>query len=505
MKTQVINLESYDDRHSILDKLNWGQADRVILLFPLRGMPLSNKLDLKVIQRHCQTSKTKLALVTKNQQIIDFAYELNIPVFRSLRQAQKIAWEYMTRPEEPPVRPEKKHTRQELAALLKNERQPGWSAQKGVRLTAFALSILALLALAAFLIPGATIEYLPQLETQTLTLTLTASPAYSGFNLSGAVPARLVTISVEGRRSLQPSGTLSIPAQNASGLIEITNLTDQAITLPAGTIIRTADPTSAIRFRTSTEITLEASVGMKVSVPIEAENPGENSNLPAGTLVQLEGNFSRSLTVTNPEATSGGTTTETTAPTLDDYDQLSNELLDALWETALEEAHSGQHEMDILLDDQPQSVTIVEETFTPPDPQPSATLDLLLRVDYEILAIRWEDLSNMGNAILDATLPNGYAAQTETLTLTNLTQPVIGEDGQITWEAVFSRQIFTTRQEAAAVDAIRGQQVAKAANTFQDALSLPYKPEITVFPAWWPLMPFLEFRINTLDILQDNK
>lgn len=504
MKTQVINLESYDDRHSILDKLKWGQADRVILLFPLRNMPLSNKLDLKLIQRHCHTNETKLALVTKNQQIIDVAYELNIPVFPSLRKAQKIAWEYMTRPEKPPTRPEKKRTRQELAALVGHERQPGWSDKKAVRITAFTLSMLALLALAAFLIPGATIEYLPELETQSLTLTLTASPEFTTFNLSGAVPARLVTISVEGRRSLDPSGTISIPAQNASGLIEITNLTDQEITIPAGTIIRTPAPTNPIRFRTSIETTLEATVGAKVAVPIEAENPGENGNLPENTLVQIEGNLSRSLTAINPEPTSGGTTTETTAPTLDDYDQLATELLDALWETALDEARSGQHEQDILLDDQPQSVIIIEETFTPPDPQPSATLDLLLRVDYQILAIRWEDLSAMGNAILDATLSEGYAAQTETLTLTSLTEPVAGEDGQITWEASFSRQIFTTSEEAKAIQAIRGQQIDKAAGTFQTTLDLPYKPEITVFPEWWPLMPFLDFRINTLDILQDN-
>jgi hypothetical protein len=503
VKTQVINLESYDDRHSILDKLKWGQADRVILLFPLRGMPLSNKLDLKIIHRHCQTNETKLAMVTKNQQIKDFAYELNIPVFRSLRQAQKIAWEYMVREEEPAARPEKKFTRQELAEKIQHHRTPGWAQQKSVRITAFVLSILALLVLAAFLVPGAQIEYLPEFETQSLTLTLTASPAFSGFNLSGAVPARMESISVEGRSSLAPSGEMSIPAQNATGLIEITNLTDQPITIPAGTIIRTADPTSTIRFRTSTEVTLEALSGAKISIPIEAENPGENSNLPAETLVLAEGELSRSLTVTNPEPTTGGTTTTTTAPTAEDYDQLSGELLDALWLTALEEAQTVLDENDIILDDQPQSTTIIEETFSPPEPQPSAALDLLLRVEYEILTIRWEDLKDMGNAILDATLPDGYAAQAETLTIQNITPPVLGEDGQITWEAAIERQIFTTRQEAQAVHEIRGQTLNNAAENFQNALSLQQEPKIVVFPDWWPLVPFLDFRIQTIDILQD--
>ena len=55
MKTQVIHLESYDDRHSILDRLNWGQADRIIMIWPLRGTPLDHKLDLKLIHRRCLT------------------------------------------------------------------------------------------------------------------------------------------------------------------------------------------------------------------------------------------------------------------------------------------------------------------------------------------------------------------------------------------------------------------------------------------------------------------
>ncbi|HAY85032.1 MAG TPA: hypothetical protein DCY42_08950, partial [Chloroflexi bacterium] len=62
-----MHLESYDDRHSILDKLNWGQADRVIMVWPVRGIPLDNKLDLKLIHRRCQSAEVSLALVCKKR------------------------------------------------------------------------------------------------------------------------------------------------------------------------------------------------------------------------------------------------------------------------------------------------------------------------------------------------------------------------------------------------------------------------------------------------------
>ncbi|TES92248.1 MAG: hypothetical protein E3J88_01350, partial [Anaerolineales bacterium] len=68
MKTQILHLESYDDLHSIKDKLNWGQGERVILVWPLRGRPLNNKLNLLMVKRHTQALGAILALVTRRHR-----------------------------------------------------------------------------------------------------------------------------------------------------------------------------------------------------------------------------------------------------------------------------------------------------------------------------------------------------------------------------------------------------------------------------------------------------
>ncbi len=498
MKTQILHLESFDDRHSVLDKLNWGQADRVIMVWPVRGVPLANKLDLKLIHRRCQSSEMKLALVCKKREIIDFASELGIPVFRSLRQAQRVAWEYTLPPHQEIQRPANKRSQEELARLIQESAPAAWTQTKAFRLTAFTISIISVLVLAAYLIPGARIEYLPKFETQTLPLTISASPEYQTYNLSGAIPAYHLTVTVEGRRESEASGQTGIPDNPAKGIIVFTNLTDQAITIPQGTIIRTTDPISPYRFTTLSETTINPESGATTRVPIECTNPGPQGNLPENSLVVIEGDLSRSLTATNPEPTSGGDERLSRSPTLDDYQTLSEDLLTSLWQTALDEADLILEEKDLVVDTEPRTAVILEETFTPPEPEPSSTLSLLLRVEYEILYLKWSELQSMGNAILDVTLPEGYGTQSQTISIDSLTPPEVDETEQVLWEVEISRQIFTVQALPQTIDRILGRTPEKASQIFQTEMGLSQKPTISLFPEWWPLIPLSEVRIETV-------
>lgn len=503
VKTQVIHLEAYDDRHSIIDRLNWGQADRIILIWPLRGAPLDSKLDLKLIHRRCQSAGMELGLVCKKRQVKDFAFDLGIAVFRSLRQAQQTAWDNSQSPDREIEPPPKKHTREELAEMIQRSKPPGWTQKKSTRWVAFTISMLAVVTLAVFLIPGARIEYLPPSETQSLLLTLTADPEIDVFNLSGAIPTERLSITVEGRAETESTGETGIPDQHATGIIVLTNLTDQEIEVPDGTVIRTADPNTTIRFVTSIRATIDAESGATARIPIEAVNPGSSANLPADTLVILEGDLSRSITATNPQPTLGGSEQISPSPSSKDYEALSQQLLSSLWKTALEEAEQLLDEKDIILDSNPRSVIILEESFSPPEPQPSSVLTLLLRVEYEILAIRWEDLEAMGNATLDVTLPPGYAAQQETFELEPISEPQFGEDDLVTWETVLNRQIFKLEELQQTVRRVLGKQPDEAQKIIQSELNLREKPEITLFPQWWPILPLTEFRVEAIDLFQE--
>lgn len=504
MKTQVLNLESYDDRHSVLDKLKWSQSDRVIMIWPVRGTPLENKLDLKLIHRRCQRTDVKLAIVCKKRSILDFASELGIPVFRSLRQAQKLPWEYTLEPQPEVQTPTKKYNREELVELIEKSSPPVWMTNQKVRFAAFVISLVSVIVLAAFVIPGARIEYLPPVKTQSLTLELTASPQYQTFNLSGTIPAHYLTVTVEGRGETEATGQTGIPENPATGIIVFTNLTNQEVTIPRGTVVRTAGADSVVRFTTSTDASLGPEAGSTVNVPIEATNPGPQGNLSADSLVIIEGDLSRSLTATNPERTSGGNQRFSLAPAQEDYQELSEELLTSLWQTALEEAQSTLDEQDILLDSTPRSAAILEESFSPEEPQPSSTLSLILRVEYEILYLDWGELQAMGNAILDVTLPTGFNAQNESFQFTQISAPQIDDQDQVSWEVQLSRQIFTVNELPRTIKQILGRSPEKAGAILETELDLSAKPKISLFPEWWPIVPLLEVRIEAVDLHQDG-
>ena len=92
MKTQIIQLEAYDDTVSVRDKMGWGQTSRILLVWPAQGRPLDRRLDLVLLLRHSLALGAQLGLVTQDSQVRLTALELSIPVFKNLRQAQTGRW-----------------------------------------------------------------------------------------------------------------------------------------------------------------------------------------------------------------------------------------------------------------------------------------------------------------------------------------------------------------------------------------------------------------------------
>ena len=84
MKTQVIQLEPYDDVISIRDKMSWAKTDRILLVIPRRSKILARILDIRLLQRHAELVGARLAIVTRNVHLRLIAQELEIPVFSKL-------------------------------------------------------------------------------------------------------------------------------------------------------------------------------------------------------------------------------------------------------------------------------------------------------------------------------------------------------------------------------------------------------------------------------------
>jgi hypothetical protein len=508
MKTHILQLEQHDDVVSARDKMKWAKGERILLVWPEGGHVLNRQLDLVLLQRHSRSLGAQLALVTRDPDVTYYAPRLGIPVFKNLRKAQGDAhWRLPRRfrsikvksPGEVLGEPEAE-VRNLPPADLRQARPAPQTALPSptTRLAFFTLGVLAFLSISALLFPSAEVTLTPQSLLQETTVDVTASPDASGFTLSGVVPANTIEVIVEGRDRLPVSGSVQLPLDPARGSVEFTNLTDQPVEIPQGTLVSSQDP--ALEFSVTQAGQVPAGSGQTETLPVHALSPGSQGNLPAGSLVVLEGLLGTRLSATNPAPTRGGTDRQEPLPTSEDRRRLHDQLVASLEETALNELEAGLGPGDLLIPGSLQLVGSLEEAFQPAEAQPADHLELNLRLEFQGQVVSAQDLRALAKAVLDAELPDGYLPDEASLQVEHHTPPQRAADGTARWQLSASRQIQARLPEPQVVRLSLGLPPEQAIARLQAALPLAGEAQITLLPAWWPRLPFLPFRIAVKQI-----
>jgi hypothetical protein len=490
MKTQIIRLDGYDDITSACDKLTWGKTGRIVVVWPERGHPLDRRLDLVLLQRRSRELGAQLALVTRVPRVRSYAGELGIPVFRKLEKAERGAWRGGRR--KPAPWPE----RRGFSALRAADPQAGQAEHRilnslPVRLVFFTLAILAMLGLAASVLPSATVRMaLPQ-TAQKIRWQGQAAPA----GRTSAIPLHTTEMVVEARETRQTSGQVRAPLLAASGTARFTNLTTLAVAIPAGTVISTggADP---VRYETVGTAQAPAGVGESVDVFVRALLPGPAGNLAKNSLTALEGAAGVQLTVSNPAPTSGGT--ERVYPAPDDADRaaLKKSILETLRKAALGQAKAQLPDGAVLIGASLTEGEVIDDQSFPPDRQPSDRLEQSIRARYTIDYLEMDDLRKAAAAALDAALPAGYHAAGGPVQVSLAADPLLAAGGAVDWQINAVRQIEPIIPTGEAARLVRGRQVTQAAAALISVYHLAVSPTIQMAPQWWPWLPFLTFRIE---------
>jgi hypothetical protein len=502
MKSQILQLEPYDDAISTRDKMGWDKTGRILLVWPERGRVLTRRLDLVLVQRRSRALGAQLALVTRDPLVRFHAYQLGLPAFRSLGRAQQSAWRAPRRQRRPPtaVLPAGPTFPRPDFTALREQAHPGlpaWMGRPLARLGFFTLGVLALLAIAAVLLPSAEIHLTPETRTQEVALQVQADRQANQVSLSGIVPARPVTVEVEGRQETASSGSAGIPSETASGQVMFTNLTGNKISLPQGSVIRSSG-SDAVRFSTTRPVDIAAVPGITVTVSVQALTPGTAGNLPAGKLGTLEGPLEFSLAVTNPQPTRGGSDRTAPAPTAEDYTRLDNQLVELLRKSALEELESGLKSGDLLLSASPALSQVIEKKVDPPQSQPSDRLAVSARLEFQALVVSGEDLRSLGASILDANLPQGFQPISGTLEIRNSTGANPASSDLTRWRFTAKRKLQASLPENEIIQLALGLSRSSISPRLSSALPLAAPPRITLHPSWWPRLPFLPFRIRVI-------
>ena len=572
--TRAFYLRPDDDVGSVIDRLDWVGDARVVLVIPPDTPLLVDRLDLMRVQRYASEQRTGLALVTLHPGQRDVARELGIPVFNSLERAGRSRWRHRPRPELPARRKgERPHPLELhpgdsraaayfllgmmgglififiydlltistldlkrlvkdaplgvaggaaagllifLSAILMQRHKPRlfrW-LRWGFMTLVFVFGLLAPVAAAYFIIPGARLTVTPaQLPLSAIARITVVVPAgeqdeleeidFEGQRIAG----RRVSAEVSGEAVSAATGTTGVPSSRATGTILFTNILPQDYTVGRGATVRTSAG-QPVRFVTTGDVTVPP-LG-QAAVGIEAVDPGPQGNVSVGLVNRVEGAVARAVRVTNPEPTRGGGMSEVRAVTQADRDKLDYTLLVELraqgYDRVLErpEAEGGLREGEYLVPGSVRVFQVLHKTYDRFATEEAESVKLEMRVSVTGVVVDLGDAYNLARRVLSQRLPKDYELIKVEYKPGLMGDNVVG-DGALTFfveaEGVAEAQL----QHDQAKRWLRGKSldagIALLDSNWQNGqLPVAVMPEVEVWPDWADnRFPWLLWRIQVVE------
>ena len=485
MKIAILELQTYDDLPTLQDKMLWARAPRIVLVWPEQGAPrLRGPLDLVLLRRYAARLGARLALVTADARVRAWARQARVPVFADVDAAQRGPWRVRYR------RPRRVTRRVRVAQgrpTVPQTPRPAW-----VRGLAFALGVLAVVALAAFVLPGGRVVLPVPVREQTASLTLTAGGGTNALRLQAR------TVTVEGEYTWTVRGRHPWPARAAEGEVVVTNLGAEAVSIPAGLRIASVSEPEVV-FAVQQDGQVPAGVGAQATLPVVALTPGTVGNRPAHDLQRLPAPWDLRVTVTNPEPTQGGADLPVPWPERSEYTRLRRAAEADLRAQAAAafEALGGLWVPDSLALD--ETLTL---RFEPAEPTAAGVLRLTLRQRFRAWVVPPDQVTAAVRTALDARLEPGWRALPETLTWRPAAAEPVPQAHGWAWAVQARRAIYPVPDAGQVARWVQGRSPTAAAAVLTQHLTLAGPPQVQPWPSVWPWMPWWAARIQVVVVPQ---
>jgi hypothetical protein len=496
VKTQIIQLEEHDDTISVKDKMDWSQTPRVLLVWPERGKIFRNRLDLLLLERHCSSHGSQLAILSKDPDVQFQAKQVGIPVFLDRKTAQLQPWrksfnEFRRKDLEDQVEAPREFDFQDKKDLVHRKEIPVWG-----RIIIFTIGVIAVLVIAGLLLPSAEVTIPAEDNWRDLVIPITAKPEVNQVNISGLIPAQDLFILAEDQGSRPSSGQIPLPDEYAQGEVIFTNLTENPIQIPENTILSTGSESPVLFMTLSSGTTPEGS-GEQITLQIRALDPGSSGNVESGQINWINHEIGADLSVNNPEPVSGGTDLQIPAPSSDDRRLLSASLLTDMEKSALIQAEGQLAANDILLSTTPYFIEIIEETFSPAEDSPGDTLIINKQVRFGFTFAAGDDLLSLANNAVNALyIGNEYEPTLDSITLEHLSPPKPVSDQGFSWDLKLRWKEKKVLNNGEIIQLLLGKTPGGAETLLQTYLESQYPPDIKITPSWWFRLPAIPFRIT---------
>lgn len=425
---EIIPVAPNANVEAVRHRLALGHSKHVALALPEDWPELGNVARLRLLQRQAQIQQRHLALITRHERTRQAARQLGIPVFDAAQEAQHHSWRMHPDtplidprqpaaglPEPPPwrrgdalTRAARPSRRQARRARIRAEQAAARPLPVWLHFVGYAAMGTVLAAVLAFFVfnvlPAATITLTPGREPFSVTVKLTADGNLDNITPgSNVLPARFVETTLEQTGSIATTGTKQKASNRAVGQVVFNNLGAAPVNIPTGTVVSTSTGVP-VSFRTTAPANLDGGVGARVTVPVEAVNPGIEGNVRANTINTVSGALRFRVRVNNPNPTGGGGAQLVQVVTQQDRDALLARVQAELEAQAYQALQTQLEEGEWL---PPESVRtfVVSQVFDKFNDDEGDILNLTLRVLAQGTALNQERTNRAMLAALGAAVP----------------------------------------------------------------------------------------------------
>jgi hypothetical protein len=513
-RPEYIQLDTSDDVTSVRDRLSFHRGNRVLLIWPEDGTVLTRKLDLVLTQREAMRRSIRLALVTHDPQVIQHAQELNISTFETIGSSERAKWRrgrskvFTTRWQKPKDEPIPDDLKEVASRIYAEESAIAarWRIARRIGMTILLLAMV--IGLTYVFLPGATVVIVPAQSRLEANANIVAEPGAGGVDLENRIiPSTRISVEVSDSGTTETTGILEQGEAPATGSVVFINLTDNPVTIPAGTIVVTSAGLP-IQFQTTQAVELAGGQGLQIEVPIEAlsTSSGAGGNVESGVINTVSGPLAQVVSVRNLAPTTGGTLRQQKAVTVDDQVRLLTSLRQQLQSRAYLEMQSSLNDSQCLVI---QTIRIAEErsdwmTFSAEPDQVADTLSLTMRAVVDARAFEERLGQQIIYAQLSAQVQEGQFIRPETLQYATCADIAISAADPNTGRLELTMNGSGVVSSQVNLEAIRN---TIAGRTVEDAIAYlvsEYQlqpgipPQITVTPDWFGTLPLIPLRITVV-------
>jgi len=407
-----------------------------------------------------------------------------------------------------------------------NMRASSRSNRNGKRMLAiFSISLgVLLLALLLFVYFGSNATVTVVVPYQSVSVT---NPYAASMNpqsgQQNTIPSQVLTHPVRATGQGSATGTIKQGNQVASGTVSFTNTGSNPLDIPTGTVLSTSGAVP-VQFVTIADVLVQPGASNSIPSPVQAQSPGESGNVPANSITIIPPDSLTkiaqnshvntltpgTLTVTNPNLTTGGGATNAQAVSSSDANTLEATLQKQVQNDVNAWLKNAVHPGDVAGTPVPNVLTsatpLQGETFsTTPSvgqPAPGGKFTGILTAKVSVLVIRNAAIQAAGRAQLMAHAlhmnpPTVVVTSTAKVAVTKSTPSQDGKSLSVTVNATghvvqqvpaqqISQQLAGKSVDQAQSFITSGQAGIKQVNT----------APIVLFPPFLGFMPFRPEQIH---------